>query len=91
MQDNMNICEQVEIAIYSDMVLTDEQKNHIESCPECKALLSQISAMKNDLGSLGVPGIEKGIVTKKIGGVTEVYSGSEIGEHDGEFVLFGAK
>lgn len=62
----MNICEQVEIAIYSDMVLTDEQKNHIENCPECKALLSQVESMKNDLHSSSITGIEEGTVTKKV-------------------------
>lgn len=34
---------------------------------------------------------KKGIVTKKLSGVTEVYSGSEIGKRDGDFLLFDAK
>lgn len=64
--ENKNICEEVEIAIYSDAELTQEQKNHIENCEECRALLSQVSALKNDLGQLSVPGIREGEIADKV-------------------------
>ena len=66
MADNKSICEEVEIAIYSDAELTEEQKNHIENCEECRALLSQITEMKKDLGALSVPGIAEGQITKAV-------------------------
>ena len=61
-----NICEEVQIAFMSDKALTDEQKNHIECCEECKALLSQVNEMKKDLGEFSVPGIEKGQIADRV-------------------------
>ncbi|MBE6682310.1 MAG: hypothetical protein E7600_08505 [Ruminococcaceae bacterium] len=61
-----NICEEIEIAIYSDSELTEEQKNHIENCESCKALLSQVSEMKSQLGTLTVPGIAEGSVADSV-------------------------
>lgn len=64
--ENKNICEEIEIALYSDAKLTDEQKNHIERCENCRALLSQITKMKSDLGAISVPGVEDGQITKAV-------------------------
>lgn len=66
MAENKKLCEEIEIAIYSDTELTEEQKNHIENCESCKALLSQISQMKNDLGTVSVPGIAEGQIAKAV-------------------------
>ena len=66
MADSRNLCEEIEIAIYSDTELTEEQKKHIENCESCKALLSQVSQMKNDLGALSVPGIVEGSIVKSV-------------------------
>lgn len=61
-----NICEEIEIAVYSDSELTEEQKNHIENCESCKALLSQVSEMKSQFGTLAVPGIAQGSVADSV-------------------------
>lgn len=66
MTDNKNICEEIQIAILSDDELSDIQKEHIENCEECRALLSQVTQMKNDLGSIALPGIEEGRITKAV-------------------------
>lgn len=66
MTDNKNLCEEIQIAILSDDELSDIQKEHIENCEECRALLSQVAKMKNDLGSIAVPGIEEGQITKAV-------------------------
>lgn len=66
MADERNICEEIEIAIYSDAELSDEQKNHIENCESCKALLSQIMKMKKDLEGLSVPGLCEGDVANAV-------------------------
>ena len=55
-----NICEQIQIAIMSDEALTDEQLKHIEACPECSALLSQVKEMRSGLEGFTVPGISEG-------------------------------
>ena len=64
--ENKNLCEEIEIAIYSDEKLTEEQMNHIENCENCKALLSQMTALKNDLAGLAVPGIKDGEIADKV-------------------------
>lgn len=61
-----NMCEEIQIAILSENELSDEQKKHIENCEECRALLSQVQTMKDDLGSLSVPGIEKGQIADRV-------------------------
>lgn len=66
MADERNICEEIEIAIYSDAELSDEQKNHIENCESCKALLSQVMKMKKDLEGLSVPGLREGDVANAV-------------------------
>lgn len=66
MTDNKNICEEIQIAILSDDELSDIQKEHIENCEECRALLSQVEKMKNDLCCMSVPGIEEGQITKAV-------------------------
>ncbi|MBO4950158.1 MAG: hypothetical protein J6E38_03970 [Clostridia bacterium] len=66
MADARNICEEIEIAIYSDAELSDEQKNHIENCESCKALLSQVMKMKKDLEGLSVPGLREGDVANAV-------------------------
>ena len=60
------MCEEIQIAILSENELSDEQKKHIENCEECRALLSQVQTMKDDLGSLSVPGIEKGQIADRV-------------------------
>ena len=57
------ICEEIEIAIYSDAVLTKEQENHIQNCESCRALLSQIKCIKEDLSSTDLLGLEQGKIT----------------------------
>lgn len=64
--DNRSICEEIEIAIYSDAELSDEQKCHIENCESCRALLSQINSMKNDLRSPELTGIEDGKIASAV-------------------------
>lgn len=66
MADSKNLCEEIETAIYSDTELTEEQKAHIENCENCRVLLSQVQQMKNDLGTLSVPGIAEGQITKSV-------------------------
>lgn len=66
MADNRNICEEIEIAIYSGTELTDEQKNHIENCEECRALLTQMTQLGNDLNALAVPGIREGEIADRV-------------------------
>lgn len=66
MADARNICEEIEISIYSDAELSDEQKNHIENCESCKALLSQVMKMKKDLEGLSVPGLREGDVANAV-------------------------
>lgn len=60
------VCEEIEVAIYSDTALTDEQKNHIESCESCKALLSQITKMKAELSCLDVTKIKAGEIADRV-------------------------
>ena len=64
--DNRSFCEEIEIAIYSDTELSDEQKCHIETCESCRALLSQINSMKNDLHSQNFVGIEDGEIANAV-------------------------
>ena len=64
--DNKNFCEQVEIAIYSDTELSQEQKNHIENCESCRALLSQINSIKKELGVLEYSGISEGKIADAV-------------------------
>ena len=66
MADTKNVCEEIEKAIYSDAELTEEQKKHIENCESCRVLLSQVSAMKSDLGALDVPGIPEGSIADSV-------------------------
>lgn len=66
MADTKNVCEEIEKAIYSDAELTEEQKMHIENCESCRVLLSQVSAMKSDLGALDVPGIPEGSIADSV-------------------------
>lgn len=66
MADNRNICEEIEIAIYSGTELSDEQKNHIENCEECRALLTQMTQLGNDLNALAVPGIREGEIADRV-------------------------
>ena len=66
MENTRNLCEEIEISLYSDTELTDEQKKHIESCEACRQLLSQIKEMKKDLGVLSVPGIKEGQVADSV-------------------------
>ncbi len=66
MADNKNLCEEIQIAILSDEKMTEKQLEHIENCEECKALLSQILAMKKDMGALSVPGLEDGKITEAV-------------------------
>lgn len=61
-----NMCEEIQIAVLSENELSDEQKKHIENCEECRTLLSQVQTMKDDLGSLSVPGIEKGQIADRV-------------------------
>lgn len=64
--DNRNLCEETEIAIFSDAELSAEQKNHIENCESCRALLSQINDLKKDLGELDMCGIEEGKIAHAV-------------------------
>ncbi|MBR2020900.1 MAG: hypothetical protein IJ939_00555 [Clostridia bacterium] len=64
--DNRSFCEEIEIAIYSDTELSDEQKCHIETCESCRALLSQINSMKNDLHSQNFVGIKDGEIANAV-------------------------
>lgn len=64
--DNRNICEEIEITIYSDTELTQEQLNHIENCESCRALLSQIKELKNDLVNLNISGIGDGRIADAV-------------------------
>lgn len=66
--EDRNICEEIEFALFSDSELTEEQKNHIDNCEKCRMLLSQISQMKSDLGSLSVPDLDDGTITKAVMG-----------------------
>ena len=66
MADNKRFCEEIEIAIYSDAELTQEQKQHIENCETCRALLSQVSSMKKELRNLSVPCIKHGEIADKV-------------------------
>ncbi len=61
-----NFCEKTQIAIMSDEELSEEQLSHIENCPECHALLSQIKEMKSSLSDFTVPGIRKGQVADRV-------------------------
>lgn len=64
--ETKNLCEEIEIAILSDIELTQEQKDHIDNCESCKALLSQISSMKNDLHEFSVPDIKEGQIADSV-------------------------
>lgn len=66
MAEKLDICKKIEIAILSDTELTNEQKDHIDNCESCKALLSQVSSMKSDLGEFSVPGIRKGQIADSV-------------------------
>ncbi len=74
--DKTSICEKIQIAILSDEVLSDEQIKHIETCPECSALLSQVKEMTGDLSCFAVPDIEDGEIAdrvmEKIGGKKQI-------------------
>ena len=60
MAEAKSICEEIEIAIFSDEELSEEQKNHIQNCEHCRVLLSQIKGLQNDLDMLSVTGIKEG-------------------------------
>ena len=64
--NDLDICKKTEISILSDTKLTDEQMQHIDNCESCKALLSQINSMKNDLHKFSVPGIKKGQIADSV-------------------------
>ena len=64
--DKLDICKKIEIAILSDIKLSKEQKEHIENCESCKALLSQFSTMKSDLAGFSVPGIKEGQIADSV-------------------------
>ena len=49
-----NLCNLVQQAIFSDEILSEEYKNHINQCPCCKKLLSQKEIMICDLSKFAL-------------------------------------
>lgn len=66
MEQNNELCEQSRLAISSGEPLTDAQKKHIESCPECRTFQAEFEKLTSDLASLSVPGISDGQITDAV-------------------------
>lgn len=61
---NINLCESVQekLSAYLDNELTQQEQQrmhvHIKNCPECTALLSELTAMQSDVKGTLLEGIE---------------------------------
>lgn len=55
-----DMCEKIEICVFSGDELTQEMKAHVNECDHCRSFLEQNEKLCEDLKNLNVTGIEEG-------------------------------
>ena len=60
MEKYTDMCEKIEICVFSGDELTEEMKAHVNECDHCRSFLEQNEKLCEDLKNLNVTGIEEG-------------------------------
>jgi len=66
MENNNQLCEKLETAIFSGDELSEELNNHAQSCERCRRLTEQSKAMWEDLKKLDLTGIGEGKIADAV-------------------------
>ena len=66
MSKSENLCENIEISVFSGETLSEDMKNHANRCERCRSFLEQNKQLENDLKALNLTGIKSGEIADKV-------------------------